>query len=333
MCDDNQLCRWYLEMKGYKFTTENLQHMDEYRHEKQKCRYGRECRAFNRLLQNGYRLDDIGHCSIYFHQGRRGGTTVEENFGSKKFITAYQNWGVDLPKGTGFRNGIVEDGQLIKELEKNNYAHVMTLTSGPYKTLNDVAREKLRHPRHRKMGSPLFHDQMLAVLLYTDTDIEKPKWPVLGSLLASAIWFLDENDNKPRPPTVYHGLNEIKIDPSAFNNYGTTKVYSENDEPVFKYGTFISTSWDEDVARAFSRGKGALLEIDLNTDSGIEPLIGADVSWISKFSSECEFLIARSATFAIKSIDISQDEDYQIVKVKEGPFSHSRMKFHNKYRS
>lgn len=357
VCSHNQQCRWYLEIKRNKYTIENLQHMDEYRHEKCRCRYGRECRAFNRLAGNGYRWDDIGHCSIYFHSGRRAGTTIEENFDSKKFMTAYQNWGVDLPKGYGFWNGVVKDGELIKELENNGYGKVMTVASNLYKTMNDVAREKLSHPRHRKMGSPLSHDQMLAILLYTGTNvyadmrqdemkyskhnfadvdpshIEKPRWPLLSSLLTSALWLLDKFDDTPRPTTVYHGLHSIEVDPSVFNNYGEAKLYSENCKPVFRYGTFISTSWDETVAKSFICNKGSLLVIDLNTPSGTEPLIGADVSWISKFPSECEFLIARSATFVIQSIDLAETGDYQIVKVKEGPISHNRTKFEIKYGS
>jgi hypothetical protein len=324
---------------------------DEYPYIKKQCRYGQLCYAFNRLNQNGYRSDDIVHCHRYFHPGRRAGTSVPENFGSNKFITAYQNWGIAIPKGAGLWNGQVRSGELIQELESNGFRHVLDVTAGPYGSLNDVAREKLNHPRHRSMGSPLSHDQMLAIVLYTNTnvytdlrrhemeysmqnfaetypkDLLKKKWPILGRLLNSAIFFLDRHDKTSRHGTVYHGLNNIEVDPSTFNNKKNTRDMSEYSRPVFRYGTFISTSYDKQVATAFLGENGALLEIDLHTNTDIEPLVGADVSWISKFPIEGEFLIARGATFIIDSMVSSQKYNCQIVKVKQGPISHNRIKW------
>ena len=328
----------------------------EVHHAQNTCHDGSQCDAFQRLQNNGYCSDDIEHCSKCFHVSGRGGTTISENFGSRKFVTAYQNWGVDLPKGTGLWNGIVEDGDLMQELERYGFSDAMNVNSGPHKSLNDVVIEKLNHSRHQQMGSPLTHDQMLAILLYTDSnvytdlrhhemcyskqdfantqpcDLIDKKWPILGCLLNSAIWTLDQHDIQPRPAVVYHGLCAIEIDPSTFNNHNWTKQVSTETSPVFRYGTFISTSSDRQVARDFMSGKGSLLEISLeDEDDDVNVLVGADVSWISKYSWESEFLVARNATFVIQSMTFSEQDNCQIVKVKHGPISHNRAKFRHLY--
>jgi hypothetical protein len=322
---------------------------------KDRCHDGQQCNAFVRLINNGYLTDDIEHCFKYFHPGRRGGTTTSENFGSNKFITAYQNYGVNLPIGTGLWNGLVKSGELKQELGKNGCSHAMIVTSELFTTLNDVAQEKLNHPRHQSMGSPLSHDQMLAILLYTDSIIYKDlrhhemcysrqdfantdrchllekKWPILGCVLNSAVWTLAQHDKQTRPATVYHGLNNIEIDPSTFNNHNRSKSMPANTHPTFRYGTFISTSWDRQVALAFMSGTGSLLEIDLDTEEDDGPLVGADVSWISKIPAECEFLIARGAAFVVQSMTFSHADQCQIVRVKQGPVSHNRAKFRRMY--
>ncbi|CAF1489424.1 unnamed protein product [Adineta ricciae] len=318
------------------------------------CPHGNRCAIFQRLSDKGYDKNDIDHCSKYFHPGRRGGTTIAENFGSKKFITAYQNWGVDLPKGVGLWNGVVKEGDLIRELEQNGFGAVMVVSSKPSKTLDHVAQKKLNDPRHKEMGSPLSHDQMLAIILYTDSDVYKDlrhhemcysqqdfantkpcdlmqkKWPILGCLLNSAIWVLDQHDKRPRPKVVYHGLCGIEVDPLVFNNHNATKRNSATTGPVFRYGTFISTSWNKEVALEFMNKKGSLLEISLEEEH-MDALVGADVSWISKYQTEYEFLIARGATFVIQSMPSNKQDPCQIVKIKQGPVSHNRTKFRRLY--
>ena len=56
------------------------------------CKDGSKCSVFTRFVHNNdYDLDDMKHCSNEFHPGRRCGMTIEENFQSKKFISAYQH--------------------------------------------------------------------------------------------------------------------------------------------------------------------------------------------------------------------------------------------------
>ncbi|CAF4341946.1 unnamed protein product, partial [Adineta steineri] len=122
----------------------------------------------------------------------------------------------------------------------------------------------------------------------------------------------DERQN--RPPLVYHGLRDTEIDKDVFNNHGSQKR-----DNYFKYGTFVSTSWDKEVSLGFMCEKGCLLEIDTSEPpDGCQRLVGADVSWISKFPVECEFLIARKPTFEIMEIGFDIERNCQLVRVQNG---------------
>ncbi|CAM4850863.1 unnamed protein product, partial [Rotaria magnacalcarata] len=353
LCIKDTSCPYYEQIKNHIYTRDNLLHMDEFRHEKIPCRYGRECHAFNRLVKNGYRNDDIGHCSIYFHEGRRGGMTVEDNFGLTKFVSAFQHWNPDSWCDTVFPKIKISEGALVKELNDNGFGYVMKLTDGPYKHLDEVVQEKLQHPRHKSIGSPLNYQQMVAIILYCGTDayadmrweeiqytmqdfteflfrtqknFKLQKWPIFSKILHEAICCLNECDSNYRPSTVYHGLRNIEIDPKTFNNYGRASIleeYYHGGHEHFKYGTFISTSWDKRVALSFMGNKGSLLKIDLtDTAKGFSGLIGADVSWISKFPIESEFLITRCATFNIQKTYFDENHNYQIVEVTAGAYCH-----------
>lgn len=343
LCPQNTLCNFYLEIKNNHCTTEALLHVDENRHETVPCSNGKQCDAFIRLNGNGYRPHDIGHCAIYSHTRERIGRTIQENLGTEKFISGFQNWGFLRTTECRVSTELGEYGDLISEINQNGFGYVLQLEGEPYASLNDVAREKLKHPRHIRMGSPLSHDQMLAIILYTDTPVcadlrsseilfcqQNPyewqnswflqKWPFFGALLDSAIRVLDEYDKKVnRPPIVYHGLWNIEMDKSTFNNHGPEKP-----DNFFKYGTFVSTSWDRQTSLAFVGEKGCLLEIDTYPPPNCDQrLVGADVSWISKFSSECEFLIARKPTFEIAGIKFDPILSCQVVTVKNGNNLHA----------
>ncbi|CAF3426128.1 unnamed protein product [Rotaria sp. Silwood2] len=326
-----------MQLKDGHATTAALLHMDENRHEKIVCQYGTECDSFLRLKESGYQEQDVAHCAIYFHPAHRIALTVEENIGSRKFISGYEKWGYSGRIECRVSTSLGHEGALISELNKNGFGHVMCL-KGPYTSLNDVVHAKLKHPRHVRMGSPLSHDQMLAIILYTDTPVyadlrwdeilyckQNPfladqnwhhqKWPIFGALLDSAIRLLDINDDSEnRPPIVYHGLKDIELDKSLFNNDGRKKS-----DKYFKYGTFVSTSWDKEVAISFIGGKGCLLVINTDEQPGSnKKLVGADVSWISKFTMECEFLIARKPTFEIIAMDFDAELNCQLVRVENG---------------
>jgi hypothetical protein len=89
-------------------------------------------------------------------------------------------------------------------------------------------------------------------------------------------------------------------------------------------GTFVSTSWDKEVSLGFMGEKGCLLEINtIGPPNRCQQLIGADVSWISKFSLECEYLIARKPTFEVTEIVFDYEQNCQLVRVQNGNNLHS----------
>jgi hypothetical protein len=334
-CKDDVFCPFYLEIKNENHTKENLQHMDEFRHTPIICQDGTQCSAFNRMAEhNGFRIDDRGHCSIYFHPGRRG-LTQSENLGSRKFVSAALTGSILGIDSCHAWNYDVDDADLVNELEKNGFGHVMKPTIGPYKSLYEVVDEKLEHPRHKRIGSPLSREQMLAIILYTDTDVyidlrwdeiqhasipfneNQQKWPVLGKVLEEAICILSQADDQCRPDIVYHGLKDIEIDPKKFNNE-VTMMTQGSPHDRFGYGTFVSTSWNEHVALGFMSGQGLLLKIILNHNEYYRRVFGADVSWISKFPLESEYLIARSVVFFSPGNDIYFDTalNCQVVEVQ-----------------
>ncbi|CAF2860036.1 unnamed protein product [Rotaria sp. Silwood2] len=175
---------------------------------------------------------------------------------------------------------------------------------------------------------------MLSVILYTGTDaymdlrwdeiqhasipfnIQEQKWPIFGKVLEEAIYILSQTDDEFQPEIVYHGLKDIEIDPETFNNEVSIGTQG-NPCSRFGYGTFVSTSWNPRVALGFMSGKGLLLKIFLNHDNYYGPVFGADVSWISKFSTESEYLIVRSAIFFIRTDPYYDTElNCQVVEVE-----------------
>jgi hypothetical protein len=311
------------------------------------CKYGSQCSTFTRFVNNNdYHADDMEHCSNEFHPGRRCGMTIEENFQSKKFISAYQHCVKPRAhqRARNFWGGKVSTGDLSKEVEKNGFQEILT------PSLHDQVKEKLIHERHVQMGSPLSYEQMLAMILYTDTilysklrwdeilfsmqnvttnseSLPEQQWPIFGRTLNSAICCLNKYDRVNRPAVVYHGLHGVKIDPSTFNNSGYECRPKTN--PFFKCGTFISASRYREVAFSFmspdplvENNIGSLLEIDMRRDEDGNEIIGADTSWISKFPVEAEFLIARLVQLGIDDLQFNPEEMFYNVKTSVEFFAH-----------
>lgn len=67
---------------------------------------------------------------------------------------------------------------------------------------------------------------------------------------------------------------------------------------------------------------GSILEIDTNRDDDGNEIIGADVSWISKFSIEGEFLIARLAQLGIDDLQFNPERMFYGVKASVEFFAH-----------
>ena len=358
-CPENQSCMHFQLCQKYKYSEKSQIHFEVSRHTMIECRYERECKSFQRLIQGGYRLDDRGHCAIYSHPSRRDNAHVEKSVGSKKFITGQLEVSTLGKKYLLYDElPIVGDKELekkfIEELENNGFGGVMKI---PFesKTLWDIADEKMNHPRHIEMGKPLSRVEILAILLYTGTDAysslrkteimhyaqpedilhkkswtagmnplkeRDQKWKYFSEILSNAIKKLKINDVKRRPEVTYHGLGEIEVDPDSFFSYWESldENFFTNQRRVpdsFKYGTFISTSTKRGRALDFMREskdktpKGCLMELEIRDSCN-----GADVSWISKHSNECEFLIDKGSEFYLKSLEFDTCKKFQIAKIQ-----------------
>ena len=73
-------------------------------------------------------------------------------------------------------------------------------------------------------------------------------------------------------------MNNVKLDSKQIN-----EAY---------FVTYVSTSWQKDVATSFMEDKGLIMEVDESFKN--QRAICCDVSWISKFPDECEVLFARN---------------------------------------
>ena len=248
-------------------------------------------------------------------------------------------------RNRNFWGGKVNNGDLSEEVKTNGFVKVLT------SKLYERVKEKLIHERHIQMRSPLVYEQMLAIILYTDTElykelrqdeigfsmqdvtvdtecVQKQQWPIFGRTLNSAICCLNKYDRNNRPLIVYHGLHSIKIDPMEFNNSGYESRSKSN--PFFKYGTFISTSQHKEVALSFMGfdGRitdeyiGSMFEVDTRRDEDGNEIIGADVSWISKFPDEGEFLIARLVQLGINDLQFHPEKMFYIAKTSVEFFAH-----------
>ena len=355
-CPENQSCIHFQLCQKYKYSEKSQIHFEVSRHTMIECRYERECKSFQRLIQGGYRLDDRGHCAIYSHPSRRDNAHVEKSVGSKKFITGQLEISTHENKYLSYDKlsivGEELEKYLIEELENNGFGGVMKI---PFesKTLWDIADEKMNHPRHIEMGKPLSRVEILAILLYTGTDAysslrktetmhyaqsedilhkkswtagmnplkeENQKWIYFSEILSNAIKVLNVNDVKKRPDVTYHGLHEVEVDPDSFFSYWVTvdRIFFTHQRRVpdsFKYGTFVSTSTRRKIALNFMKSKdkvanGCLIELEIRDSCN-----GADVSWISKYSGECEFLINKGSEFYLKSLEFDTFENIQIAKI------------------
>ncbi len=67
---------------------------------------------------------------------------------------------------------------------------------------------------------------------------------------------------------------------------------------------------------------GSILEINTIRDEDGNEIIGVDVSWISKFPIEGEFLIARLAQLSINDLQFNSERMFYMAKVSVEFFAH-----------
>ena len=187
---------------------------------------------------------------------------------------------------------------LLAEVARNGFEHVLSLpvnaqTSPGLRSLEDVVVSKsLNECQQRKaFGDRLNYAEILAVLLYTGTDVQGDmhhahrterdfgKWKQLRCELMCAISKLHRTMPvlAGRPEYLYHGSRRRIFDLHE-------AVYKKGAIP---YCDFLSTSTSALPAQGFLGScKGVVLQISRTPD-----LECADVSWISKHEHEAEVLI------------------------------------------
>ena len=187
---------------------------------------------------------------------------------------------------------------LLAEVTRNGFEHVLILpdnaqTSPGLRSLEDVVvRKSLNECQQRQaFGDRLDYAEILAVLLYTGTDVQNDmhyahriegdfdKWAQLRCMLMTAISKLHRTMPllAGQPEYLYHGSQSRIFDLHK-------AVYKDG---AFQYCDFLSTSTSALQAQSFlSSCKGVVLQISRTLD-----LECADVSWISKHEAEAEVLI------------------------------------------
>eukprot|EP00486_Rosalina_sp_Unknown_P014863 CAMPEP_0201594142 /NCGR_PEP_ID=MMETSP0190_2-20130828/191545_1 /ASSEMBLY_ACC=CAM_ASM_000263 /TAXON_ID=37353 /ORGANISM="Rosalina sp." /LENGTH=447 /DNA_ID=CAMNT_0048053629 /DNA_START=34 /DNA_END=1377 /DNA_ORIENTATION=- len=326
-------CHIYTKImqNALKCSKEDLQHMEMYNHcniNLKVCESGDKCTSYQNLLKGGHDLCDQAHIRIYDHPPR-----IEQNmsmlpsnfnpfaFGNEdegKFVLQEKiddaQKGLDLEQKT--ENELLE--LLIKEINNNKYGDDLKRNGG--KSLIDIAAEKLKHPRHVAMNSPLNKLEMLSIVLYTEANCnydlcasqrsgDYKKWVVFDYVLNQACHKLSRAEDGRYP--CYSGVGGVMMDFKDCEYVCDMPCFSSKDKIPCKKGrlcTFTSTSWDINVAKRFCGSKGMIVAIGSDKRSW-----GCDVSWISKFGmSEKEILFRRGANWGYFKL-IRQDKDMQYI--------------------
>eukprot|EP01084_Bolivina_argentea_P173522 300573_1 len=302
-------CPIYTAMKiGYQFTARNLDHLHGYQHfndefkDKPTCKYNQKCRSWIRCENQENKIADLCHLKLYRHPPKDDEEiSIAENINTLIINTkSHQNNPIYEP--TNYDDNKYKynnkDGYLhalIEEVVSNGYKYDLCLECSPndeckhsdYSILK-IVDQKLKCARHKIMGEPLRRDHMLALILYTgcecNYDLCKSqrhgdfnKWKWFDLCLYEAIARLSKHET--RSYKVFSGLNSVKL---------SRRIV---DEAFFT--TYVSSSWNKDIATVFMGDEGMLFEFDKTFRKNV---ICCDVSWISKFPDECEILFARSVS-------------------------------------
>eukprot|EP01084_Bolivina_argentea_P158825 276659_1 len=304
-----------LQNNKYAININNYNHMNQYYHgEKKTCKFGTRCDAFMRLENGGNELIDKCHLILFDHPPRNKQIKLPDKFNPFVYDENYQHPAkLYVPNNNEYQFAVTQKGQgylrfLLIEVIQNGFVKdlmcrqpvkfnateliklIMNETdSGNYNKyipLLNVVDEKLNHPRHISMGCPLRRDEMLCLIMYTGCDSnydlcktqregDYKKWEIFDKCLYEAIAAL--NDNETGSYKIYTGLNNVQLPVKSVD-----QCY---------FPTYVSTSWIKDISLTFVGDKGMIIEIDKLSRKRLQC---CDVSWISKFSDECEVLIART---------------------------------------
>ena len=166
--------------------------------------------------------------------------------------------------------------------------------------------EKMNHERHKQMGYPLNEYQMLSLILYCNGECNhslcqaqrdgtsKSKWIFFDIGLDQAIDLLAKHEIHDE--NIYTGLAGIFLDVSELYCLGPAAN-------ALEFKTNVSFSRDLRVAREFRGDEGLMIGINLqrvwlqSAVGGKHLPYACDVSWISRFPTEQEILVAKGVRF------------------------------------
>lgn len=235
----------------------------------------------NEVISNGFENDLLP-------------VNVDSNTGTTNLVSEI-NWIINHNRGDPLAQNLGFDTikSIRKKLETN------------YKIF-DILNEKMNHERHKKMGTPLHEYLMLALILYCNGTCNhnlcqsqrdgtwSTKWRCFDAGLLEAITELSQYEIHDE--NIYSGLAGI-----IFN---TNQLYG-NAEIGLYFKTCVSFSRDLRVAREFRTNEGLILGINLyrawlySLGGSWKHPCACDVSWISKYPTEKEVLVARKTQFPI----------------------------------
>eukprot|EP01084_Bolivina_argentea_P271284 461549_1 len=298
--NDPLQCPIYKAMKiKYKLTKENVNHLNEFSHfideygQKPPCKYKDECKAFIRMESGGNKIEDQCHVKLYRHPPRTRNIKLAENMYSLiinknkrqnhplykptsddhiKYRYNYHyklNHLYDPFSPTGCNEYTLYDGYLnalIFEVINNGYKYDLCLQCtkddgyrcphNEYSILN-IVDDKMECIRHKAMNKPLDRAQMLSLILYTGCDCNYGlcasqrngnynTWKWFDYCLYKAIKNLSICESGSF--SVFSGLNGVQLD-------------CKHVESGY-FVTYVSTSWNKDIALSFMKGDGMIIKID-----------------------------------------------------------------------
>lgn len=226
---------------------------------------------------------------------------------------------------------------LLTEFKANGFES--ELTTSDNRSLVDIARDKMKHPRckailqstdWRQGHRDLSVAGMLGCIIYTGTEAQgdirrwlrtpmseqKGRWKQTVDVIRAAVLALREDP----PATCYHGLNGVELEANCYRGFAG------------QYSNLISVAMDYEVGLNFARGlggtvndrnsQGLLLHVDTAEFYSIGHWVLADMRLISKFPDETEWLMVplcfgRGGLGTFKSLP-SRADTPGIVHVKMG---------------
>ena len=189
---------------------------------------------------------------------------------------------------------------LPEELKKNGFAQLAIQHDNKTERL-------LQSQRNQQLMVPLCYDEMLAVIVYTGdnpayVDLRQSerkgnytKWYQFGINLNSAIFKLMADKETKYPLVLYHGMHNVGFS-----------------EELMKYNqvldTFTSFTEVPQVAINFAKNNGVIFKYHPQPIRTVnEKYYGvADISWISEFPNEKEWLLARGHQLKPISLTIQE---------------------------